>query len=195
VVAVSDDDWSVAVFKCAPENIRSVLLEFYGFVVDLVGVKSLRFLVRYRVENEVVVSFRVLTEVKYKEAVQSKMNYKLGILIPDKFAVNPDTQNQLNKYVAWGTEKRISKSGHDKFPEFCNVLCKMSGLVIEMLKNDYFGSTERVEIAHVMSWMLGCTEYGKMSPTHWEIGHYDRIEDKYYQYLKQNFPQPQKSVT
>jgi hypothetical protein len=192
---MSDDDWSVAVFKCTPENVRSVLLEFYGFVVDLAGVKSVHFLVRDRVGNEVVVSFRVLTEVKYKEVVQSKMNHKLGILVPDKFAVNPDSQNPLNKYVAWGTEKRISKSGHDKFPEFCNVLCKMSGLVIEMLKKDYFGSTERVEIAHVMSWMLGCTEYGKMSPTHWEIGYYDRIEDKYYQYLKQNFPQPQKSVT
>jgi len=31
---MSDDDWSVAVFKCAPENFRSVLLELYGFVVD-----------------------------------------------------------------------------------------------------------------------------------------------------------------
>lgn len=192
---MSDDDWSVAVFKCAPKNIRSVLLELYGFVVDLVGVKSLHFLVRDRVEDEVVVSFRVLTEVRYKEVVQSKMNYKLGILVPDKFAVNPDSQNPLNKYVVWGTEKRISKSGLDKFPEFCSLLSKMSGLVIEMLKNDYFGSSERVEIAHVMSWMLGCTEYGKMSPTHWELGYYDRIEDKCCPYLRQNFPQPQKSET
>ncbi|MGB8780790.1 MAG: hypothetical protein WCD81_09105 [Candidatus Bathyarchaeia archaeon] len=192
---MSDDDWSVAVFKCAPENVRSVLLEFYGFLVDLVGVKNLHFLVRDRVEDEVVVSFRVLTEKKYHEVVKSKMNYKLGILVPDKFAVNPDSQNPLNKYVAWGAEKRISKSGLDKFPEFCNLLSKMSGLVIEMLKNDYFGSTERVEIAHVMSWMLGCTEYGKMSPTHWELGYYDRIEDKCRPYLRQNFPQTQKSET
>jgi hypothetical protein len=69
VVAVSDEDWSVAVFKCSPENIRSVLLEFYGFVVDLVGVKSLHFLVRDRVEDEVVVSFRVLIEKMYHEVV------------------------------------------------------------------------------------------------------------------------------
>jgi hypothetical protein len=192
---MSDDDWSVAVFKCALENIRSVLLEFYGFVADLVGVKSLHFLIRDRVEDEVVVSFRVLTEVKYKEAVQSKMNHKLGILVPDKFGVNPDSHNSLNKYVAWGAEKRISKSGLDKFPEFCNLLSKMSGLVIEMLKNNYFGSSERVEIAHVMSWMLGCTEYGKMSPTHWELGYYDRIEDKYCPCLRQNFPQTQRSET
>jgi hypothetical protein len=101
----------------------------------------------------------------------------------------------MNKYVAWSPEQRMSKSGLDKFPEFCSILSKMSGLVIEMLKNDYFGSNERVEIAHVMSWMLGCTEYGKMSPTHWELGYYDRIEDKYCQYLRQDFPRPQKSET
>jgi hypothetical protein len=192
---MSNDDWSVAVFKCAPENVRSVLLEFYGFVVDLVGVKSLHFLIRDRVEDEIVVSFRVLTEVKYKEVVQSKMNHKLGILVPHKFTVNPDSHNQLNKYVAWRAEKRISKSGLDKFPEFCNLLSKMSGLVIEMLKNNYFDSSERVEIAHAMSWMLGCTEYGKMSPTHWELGYYDRIEDKYCPYLRQDFPQTQRSET
>jgi hypothetical protein len=185
---MSNDDWSVAVFRCAPENVRSSLLEFYGFVVDLVGVKSLHFLIRDRVEDEVVVSFRVLTEVKYKEVVQSKMKYKLGILVPDKFAVNPDSQNPLNKYVAWGAGKGISKLGLDKFPEFCSLLSKMSGLVIEMLKNDYFGSTERVEIAHVMSWMLGCTEYGMLSPAHMEVGYYDRIEDKCFQYLREDFP-------
>ena len=192
---MASDEWCVAVFQCTPENVRGVLLEFYGFMTDVEGVKSLHFLIRDRVKNEVVVSFRVLAAEKTREIVRSKMSYKLGILVPDKFAVNPDSQNPLNKYVAWGTEKRMSKSGLDKFPEFCNLLSKMSGLVIEMLKNDYFGSTERVEIAHVMSWMLGCTEYGKMSPTHWELGYYDRIEDKYCQYLKQNFPQPQKSET
>jgi hypothetical protein len=190
-----DEDWSVAVFKCAPENVRSVLLEFYGFVVDLVGVDSVHFLIRDRVGDEIVVSFRVLIQKKRREVVESKMNYKLEILVPDKFAVNFDSQNSLNKYVAWGTEKRISKSGLDKFPEFCSLLGKMSGLVIEMLKNDYFGSSERVEVAHVMSWMLGCTEYGKMSPTHWELGYYDRIENKYCPHLRQNFPQTQKSET
>jgi hypothetical protein len=195
MVAMQDDDWSTAVFKCAPGNVRSVLLEFYGFVVDLVGVDSAHFLIRDRVGDEVVVSFRVLIEKKCREVVESKLNYKLGILVPDKFAVNPDSQNPLNKYVAWGTEKRMFKPSLDKFPEFCSLLSKMSGLVIEMLKNDYFGSNERVQVAHVMSWMLGCTEYGKMSPTHWELGYYDRIEDKYCPYLRQNFPQTQKSGT
>jgi hypothetical protein len=185
---MTGDEWSVAVFQCTPENIRSVLLEFYGFMTDVEGVKSLHFLVRDRVENEIVVSFRVLAAEKTREIVRSKMNYKLGILVPSKFSVDPAAKNPLNKYVVWGTEKRISKSGLDKFPEFCNLLSKMSGLVIEMLKNDYFGSTERVEIAHVMSWMLGCTEYGMLSPAHMEVGYYDRIEDNYCQYLQEDFP-------
>lgn len=185
---MQNDDWAVAIFKCTTENVRCVLLDFYNFMTDLEGVKSLHFLIRDRVENEVIFSFRVSIEKKFKEIVRSKMNYKLGILVPDKFAVNPDSQNPLNKCVAWDAEKRISKSGLDKFPEFCSLLSKMSGLVIEMLKNDYFGSTERVEIAHVMSWMLGCTEYGMLSTAHMEVGYYDRIEDKCYQYLREDFP-------
>jgi hypothetical protein len=177
----------VAVFKCSQESIRNVLVEFYGFMKDVEGVKSLHFLIRDRVENEIVISFRVLAAEKTREIVQSKMNYKLGILVPDRFTVNPDSQNPLNKYVAWGTEKRISKSGDDKFPEFCDLLSRMSGLVVEMLKSDYFSSAERVEIAHVMSWMLGCTECGMLSPARMEVGYYDRIEDKYCQYLREDF--------
>jgi len=188
-----DDGWAVAVFECAAENVRSVLLEFYGFVVDLVGVASVHFLIRDRVGDDIVVSFRVLVEGKCREVVESKMNYKLGILVPNKFAVNPDSQNPLNKYVAWGTKERIFKSDVDKFPEFCSLLSRMSGLVIEMLKSDCFGSSERVEVAYLMSWMLGCTEYGKMSPTHWELGYYDRIKDKYCPHLRQDFPKTQKS--
>ena len=185
---MTNNDWCVAVFKCTQENIRNVLLDFYGFTKDLKGVKSLHFLIRDRVENEVIISFRVLATEKTREIIQSKMNYKLAILVPGKFAVNPDSQNDLNKYVAWGNGKRISKSGVDKFPEFCDLLSKMSGFVIEMLKNDYFDSGERVEIAHVMSWMLGCTEYGKLSPYHMEVGYYDRIEDKYCQFVREDFP-------
>ena len=123
------------------------------------------------------------------------MNSKLNELVPDKFVIDPDIHNPLNKYVVWGTEKRLSSSGVDKFPEFCNLLSKMGGLVIEMLRNDYFNLAERVEIAHVMSWMLGCTEYGIVSPQHFEVGYYDRIEDKYCPHLRQDFPKTQKSNT
>ncbi len=41
-------------------------------------------------------------------------------------------------------------------------------------------------MAHVVSWMLGCTEYGLWSKKHVEIGYYDRIKDKSYPYIKQS---------
>jgi hypothetical protein len=192
---MTDGHWCVAVFKCTAENIRNVLLDFYDFMKDVEDVKSLHFLIRDRVEKEIVVSFRVLPTEKTREVVRSKMNYKLETLVPGKFAVDPDAKNPLNKYVAWSNGERVSESGVDKFPEFCDLLCKMSGLVIEMLKKNYFDTGERVEAAHVMSWMFGCTEYGKMSPTHWELGYYDRIEDKCCPYLRQDFPQTQKPET
>ena len=195
VVAMSDADWSEVIFKCTAENVARVLLEFYDFVVDLEGVKSLHFIIRDRVKNEVVFSFRVLTEKRFKEIVRSKMNYKLGTLVPDKFAVDPDKDSSLRKYAAWSTVDRISKLRLDKFSEFRDILSKMSGLAIQMLRNGYFSSAERVEVAHVMSWMLGCTEYGLMSPTHWEVGYYDRIEDKACPYLKQDFPKTEKTGT
>ncbi|MDH5788881.1 MAG: hypothetical protein OEZ40_11375, partial [Candidatus Bathyarchaeota archaeon] len=159
-----NDDWSVVVFKCKPENIRKILIDFYKFVEDLDGVKSLHFLIRDRVKDEVVFSFRVSTEKEKKQIVRSKMTYKLKTLISEKkFAVDPDINNSLGKYAAWSYEDRIAKFGPKKFAEFCNLLEKMSKLVLQMLKDRYFGSDERVEVAHVMSWMLGCTEYGLLS--------------------------------
>lgn len=74
-VAVTNNDWCVAVFRCKAENIRNVLIDFYSFVKDVEGVKSLHFLIRDRVKNEVVVSFRVLATEKTREIVRSKMNY------------------------------------------------------------------------------------------------------------------------
>lgn len=192
---MKSDDWCVAVFKCTAESIRNVLLEFYSFMKDVEGVKSLHFLIRDRVRSEVVVCLRVLTEQKSKEIIKSKMRFKLGGLVPDKFAVDPDSRDPLKKYVAWNVEERTSEVGAEKFSEFCDLLSKMSDLVIQMVKNDYFKSDERAEIAHIMSWMLGCTEYGLMSPNHWEVGYYDRIEDKRCPFLKQSFPQTQKLET
>lgn len=103
--------------------------------------------------------------------------------------------NYLTYFPKFLQLARARALGVDKFSEFCDLLNKMSGLVVEMLEKDYFDSGERVEIAHVMSWMVGCTEYGKMSPAHWEIGYYDRIEDKCFPYLRQNFQLTEKSGT
>jgi hypothetical protein len=57
-----------------------------------------------------------------------------------------------------------------------------------MVKKGYFSSDERVEMAHVISWMLGCTEQGLISTKHFKIGYYDRIEDRRCEYLKEEFP-------
>jgi len=185
---VARDDWCVAVFRCKPESIRKTLIDFYRFVKGLDGVKSLHFLIRDRVKDEVVFSFRVLTEKEYKQIVASKMAYKLGALISrNGFAVDPNIKNPLRKYVAWSSEYRIAKYGPKKSAEFYDLLEKMSKLVIQMIRSKYFSSDERVEMAHVMSWMLGCTEYGLLSTTHMEVGYFDRIEKKYCLYLKEVF--------
>ncbi len=67
-------------------------------------------------------------------------------------------------------------------------------MVVWMLKKDHFASSERLEVAQNMSSMLGFTEYGLLDEVHWEAGYYDRIEDKYCQYQRQDFPQAQKST-
>jgi hypothetical protein len=182
------DDWCVAVFRCKPADVRRVLVSFYGFVKDLEDVRSLHFIIRDRLEDDVVFSFRVLVDSKDKQIVKSKINYKLGTLMASgRFAVDPDTKDPLEKYVAWSPDERIAKYGPKKFMGFCDLLSKLSRLVLQMARKRYFESNDRVEMAHVMSWMLGCTEYGILSTEHWEVGYYDRIDDRYCQYLKHDF--------
>lgn len=185
---MESDDWCVAVFKCKPENVENTLVDFYEFVKDLQGVKDLHFLIRDRVDEEVVFSFRVSVELKDKEVVKSKIAYKLGNLMSkEKFAIDPSVDNPLRKYVAWDYVERVNKHGQEKFEVFCSLLTQLSKTIVDMAKNKYFESAERAEIAHVMSWMLGCTEYGKLTTGHMEVGYYDRIEDRYHPYLKQGF--------
>jgi hypothetical protein len=154
----------VAVFKCNPAAVKKVLVEVYRFTDDLKGVRSLHFLIRDRIEDEVVFSFRVMVEPKLKEIVKSKLAYKLSTLLPkDKYAIDPTAENALGQYVAWLPEKRIMDYGQNKFNQFIDLLKNMSAIIVQLIENDYFASNERVELAHVMSWMLGCTEYGLLS--------------------------------
>jgi hypothetical protein len=60
--AMESDDWCVAVFKCKQDNIRSVLVDFYAYMKDVEGVKNQHFLIRDRVDDEVVFSYRVSVE-------------------------------------------------------------------------------------------------------------------------------------
>jgi hypothetical protein len=186
---MSIDDWSVAVLQCKADKTRNSLLDLYDFIKDIEGVRDLHFLIRDRVDDDVVLSIRILLEHQHARVVKSKVAFKLGTMLPeDKFAIDPDAQNPLEKYVVWQPDKRIAESGPEKFAALCRFLSRLSRIAVEMIREDYFNSAERVEIAHLSSWMLGCTEYGLMSPAHWEVGYYDRLEDKTCPYLKQDFP-------
>ncbi len=182
-------EWCVAVFKCRPDIVKKVLVEVYRFIDELKGVRSLHFLIRDRVEDEVVFSFRVMVEPKFRETIKSKLAYKLGTLLSeDKFVVDPTAGCSLEQYVAWLPEKRIVDCGLNKFNLFMDLLKNMSVLVVQLFENDYFASNERVELSHIMSWMLGCTEYGMLRASGMEVGYYDRLDDKYCSYLRQDFP-------
>ena len=187
-MAISNE-WCVAVFKCSPDSVKKVLVEVYRFADDLKGVRSLHFLVRDRVEDEVVFSFRVMVEPKFKEIVKTNLSCKLGTLLSeDKYAVDPAAGNSFERYVAWLPEKRIADFGQSKFNQFIDLLKNLSAILVQLIESDYFALNERVEIAHIMSWMLGCTEYGLLSASGMEIGYYDRLDDKYCSYLRQDFP-------
>jgi hypothetical protein len=94
-MAISNE-WCVAVFKCSSASVKKVLVEVYRFVDDLKGVRSLHFLIRDRVEDEVVFSFRVMVEPKFKETVKTKLAYKLGTLLSkDKYVIDPAAGNSL----------------------------------------------------------------------------------------------------
>jgi hypothetical protein len=180
--------WIVIVLKCKVENAKDVLVNFYDFIKDLKEVKNLHFIIRDRVDDDIVFSFRILCEEKNKQIVKSKVTFKLNNLnLQDNYVVEPSPDNPLYEYQAWPWEETIKERGRERFNIFCNLLRKMNEVVAEMAKQNYFSSAERTEMAHAMSWMLGCTEYFKLSTKCAEVGYYDRINDKYHPYLQQRF--------
>ena len=190
---MSIDNWSVAVLRCKADRTGNILLDLYDFVKDIKGVRDLHFLIRDRIDDDVVLSIRILLESQHARVVKSKVAFKVGTLLSeDKFAIDPDAENPLEKYVVWQPDKRIAESGPEKFAAFCRFLSRQSRIAVDMIRENRFNSAERVEMAHLVSWMLGCTEYGLMSPTHWELGYYDRLEDKACPYIKQDFPKTKK---
>src|ERR1035437_3808006 len=98
-MAISNE-WCVAVFKCSPASVKKVLVEVYRFADDLKGVRSLHFLVRDRVEDEVVFSFRVMVEPKFKEMIKTNLSCKLGTLLSEnKYVVDPAVGNSLSSLL------------------------------------------------------------------------------------------------
>ena len=190
VVILADNNWCVVVAKCKSKNVATFLVDFYRFVEGVNGVKSLHFIIRDRVGDDVVLSFRILAEVEQKQEAKSKIAYKLRTFLPkEKFAIDPSNENSLFRYAAWSTQ-RTAKVGEERFSAFCDFLSKLSKLVVEMAERKNFDSSERIELAHVMTLMLGCTEYGLLTKNLMEVGYYDRLVDKYCPYLKEEFPKP-----
>jgi hypothetical protein len=193
-MAVSNE-WCIAVFKCSPDVISKVLVEVYRFVDDLKGVRSLHFLSKDRVDDEVVFSFRIKVDPKLKGVIKSKLAYKLGTLLSEnKFSIDPALENSLEQYVGWSPEKRIAEMGPTKFNQLVDSLKNMSANIIEMIEHGYFGSSERVELAYVFSQMLGCTEYGALYVSEFEVGYYDRLDDKYCPKLREKVEKPARQI-
>lgn len=187
-MAVSND-WCNAVFKCSPNVIGKLLVEVYRFVDGLNGVRSLHFLSKDRVDDEVVFRFRIMVDPKLKGVIKSKLAYKLGTLLSEtKFAIDPTLESSLEQYVGWSPEKRIAEMGTSKFNQLVDSLKNLSNIIIEMIEHGYFESNERVDLAYTFSQMLGCTEYGALYTSEFEVGYYDRLEDKYC-------PKPKEKIT
>jgi hypothetical protein len=182
------DCWCVAVLKCDSDKAKDVLIQVSDFVDGMAGVKDFHFIIRDRLEDKVIFSFRLLVEKDQRIAVESKVRYKLKTLVSeDDFAVDPEEDIPLHKYVRWPWEETTEDRGTEKSADLCRFLGQLSRTVVEMAKKDYFGGEERVGLAHAMSWMLGCTEYGLVSTEEMQTGYYDRITDKYHTYKRKRF--------
>jgi hypothetical protein len=133
------DEWCVSVFKCKPEQVKGAVPEFYRFVNSLEGVKSSHFLVRDRVDDEAVFSFRVIVDPRQKRVIKSKIAYKLGTLLSDdKFAVEPSSDGPLYSFAAWEPKRLISEVGSKKFDDLTKFLRDISKLTVKMIKKRLF---------------------------------------------------------
>ena len=185
MMEMDESVWSIIVVRIASNNVQEMLITLYRFIEHLVGVHSLHFIIRDRIDDTVVVSFRILLEREEQDYIERTITQQLqNMLTENVFIMNPEPDHPLYKYVAWPWKERIEKDGMKKFTEFYTFLNQFSRIIIEMGETDYFSSPERVEMAHVVSWLLGCTEYGQLSTTEMRIGYYDRIQNEYYPYLR-----------
>jgi hypothetical protein len=188
-----EEDWIVAVFMCKSNDARNILLQFSSFMKDIEDIKSFHFIIRDRVEDKVVFSYRFLIDKNLKRVIKSKIRVKLNQLVSkDDYAIDPKDEDPFSLYVAWPWKEAQKKRGPEKFKQFYELLNRFSSIVLDMAANNYFNTKERVELAHVMSWMLGCTEYGLLSPQEMQVGYYDRITDQYNIYLTQSFKKTKK---
>jgi hypothetical protein len=185
MMEMDESVWSIIVVRIASKNVQEMLITLYRFIEHLAGVQSLHFIIRDRIDDAVVVSFRILLDHEAKNHIERTITQQLRNVLAEKaFILNPEPDHPFHKYVAWPWKERIEKDGMKKSTDFYMFLNQFSRIIIEMGEADYFSSNERVEMAHVLSWLLGCTEYGQLSTTEMCIGYYDRIQNEYYPYLR-----------
>lgn len=109
VISLIENAWLVTVFKYDYSNAKEILIDLYNFAKDLEEVKDLFSIIRYRVEDEVVFSFRFMIE---EENTFSQIQFKLKNLIPEEnFMLNLIPDNPLYKYEACPQKKTLKKLG------------------------------------------------------------------------------------
>ena len=107
----------------------------------LVGVKSVHFLVRDRMDDETPFSFKGMVDPQQKRLIKRKMTYELGTYFQgDRFAIDPASDSPLHGYAAWDLEKRIVAQGLKKVEVFTDFLCAISRLLVEKVEKEYFAS-------------------------------------------------------
>ena len=177
--------WSVIIFRCSPKDASRILIEFYDFLKEAEGVEDLHFIIRDRFRNQVVFSFRLLIEEKQREVINSNARFILRTRLKENmFAIDPNPEKTLFKFVEWFPLDEIKSRGIEKFKIFCSFLSQISRIVVYMAKKGNFSSGERVEMAHIALSMLGCTEYGILTTKEMQVRHYDRLDNRYHPYLR-----------
>ena len=108
--------WIIAVLKCRAEDAPSFLVDFYDFVEDLEEVKDLHFLIRDRVDDDAIFSFRFLTEKKNYRIAHSKISFKLKSHFPnERFILNPEATHPLFKFAAFPWRQAVKDRGAERY--------------------------------------------------------------------------------
>jgi len=122
---MSSDNRSVVVFRAEADKVGKILADFYWYVKDLIGVKDLHFIIRDRVDDDVVLCFRILLESKEKTDLENIIAFHLGkSMTENAFAVSPELEHPFYKYVAWPWRDTVNRRGLEKFTLFCDFLSK-----------------------------------------------------------------------
>ena len=179
-------EWSVIVVKTQPVHVRRTLVHTYRFLEGLIGVDAVHFAVRDRMQDSVIISFRLRFAAATAEATKAAIHRELEDEMVVDFAIDPPASHPFRVFAAWPWQDTLQQGGTPKCTQFIEYLSRFSRLVVDMAEHDDFASSERAEVAHVVAGMLGLTECGVLrvkDAKGVDIGYYDRIENTTHPYL------------